>query len=197
VLIFDEIQSGMGRTGKVFACEHSGVVPDMICTAKSLGAGFPISATIGRAEIMDAPHLGGVGGTYTGNPIACVAAYEAVKIISSPEFLAKADRVGEQMRKTMDAWKKKYPLVGDSRGVGAMRLVEFVKDKKTKEPDIDLTLEIIKDAVSQGLLLIRAGLYSNCIRFLPPLVITRDQLAEGLDIMEAAIRRAHEKRGLI
>ncbi len=197
VLIFDEIQSGMGRTGKVFACEHTGVVPDIICTAKSMGAGFPISATVGRAEIMDAPHLGGVGGTYTGSPIAAVAALEAVKIISSPEFLAKADRVGEQMRKAMDGWKKKYPLVGDARGVGAMRLVEFVKDKKTKEPDVDLTLEVIKDAVSHGLLLIRAGLYSNCIRFLPPLVITKDQLAEGLEIIEDAIRRAHEKRGLI
>jgi 4-aminobutyrate aminotransferase/(S)-3-amino-2-methylpropionate transaminase len=197
VLIFDEIQSGMGRTGKVFACEHAGVVPDIICTAKSMGAGFPISATVGRAEIMDAPHLGGVGGTYTGSPIAAVAAYEAVKIISSPEFLAKADRVGEQMRKAMDGWKKKYPLVGDARGVGAMRLVEFVKDKKTKEPDVDLTLEVIKDAVSQGLLLIRAGLYSNCIRFLPPLVITKDQLTEGLEIIENAIRKAHEKRGLI
>jgi 4-aminobutyrate aminotransferase / (S)-3-amino-2-methylpropionate transaminase / 5-aminovalerate transaminase len=196
VLIFDEIQSGMGRTGKVFACEHTGVVPDIICTAKSLGAGFPISATIGRAEIMDAPHLGGVGGTYTGNPIACVAALEAVKIIADPAFLAKADRLGKQMRKAMDGWQKKYALVGDARGIGAMCLVEFVKDKKTKEPDLDVTLEIIKDAVSQGLLLIRAGLYSNCIRFLPPSVMTRDQMAEGLEIMENAIRSAHEKRGL-
>lgn len=197
VLIFDEIQSGMGRTGKVFACEHTGVIPDIITTAKSLGAGFPIAATIGRAEIMDAPHLGGVGGTYTGNPIACTAAYEAVKIISSPEFLAKTERLGEQMRKAMDGWKKKYALVGDVRGVGAMRIVEFVKDKSTKEPDIDITLEIIKDAVAQGLLLIRAGLFSNCIRFLPPNVMTRDQMAEGLDILEGAIHRAHEKRGLV
>lgn len=195
VLIFDEIQSGMGRTGKVFACEHTGVVPDIIVTAKSLGAGLPISATVGRAEILDAPHLGGVGGTYTGNPIACVAAIEALKIISSPEFLAKTERLGEQMRKTFEAWKKKYPLLGDARGVGAMRLIEFVKDKKSKEPDADLTLEIIKDAVASGLLLIRAGLYSNCIRFLPPHVITRDQLNEGLEIMENAIRKAHLKRG--
>jgi 4-aminobutyrate aminotransferase / (S)-3-amino-2-methylpropionate transaminase / 5-aminovalerate transaminase len=196
VLIFDEIQSGMGRTGKVFACEHFGIVPDIITTAKSLGAGFPIAATVGRAEIMDAPHLGGVGGTYTGNPIACVAAIEALKIISSPQFLNKTNKLGEQMRKTFDAWKKKYPLVGDARGVGAMRIVEFVKDKNTKEPDADLTLEIIKDAVAQGLLLIRAGLYSNCIRFLPPNVITKDQMAEGLEIIEGAIRRAHEKRGI-
>jgi 4-aminobutyrate aminotransferase/(S)-3-amino-2-methylpropionate transaminase len=197
VLIFDEIQSGMGRTGKVFACEHSGVVPDMITTAKSLGAGFPIAAVVGKAEIMDAPHLGGVGGTYSGSPVACAAAIEAVKIISSPEFLAKAENVGNQIRKTLEGWKKKYPLVGDVRGLGAMRLVEFVKDRKSREPDPDLTLEIIRDAVSNGILLIRAGLYSNCIRLLPPLVITRNQLAEGLSVLEAAIRRAHEKRGLL
>ena len=197
VLIFDEIQSGMGRTGKVFACEHSGVVPDMITTAKSLGAGFPIAAVVGKAEIMDAPHLGGVGGTYSGSPVACAAAIEAVKIISSPEFLAKAENVGNQIRKTLEGWKKKYPLVGDVRGLGAMRLVEFVKDRKSREPDPDLTLEIIRDAVSNGILLIRAGLYSNCIRLLPPLVITRNQLAEGLSVLEAAIHRAHEKRGLL
>ncbi|MFM8488136.1 MAG: aspartate aminotransferase family protein, partial [Bacteroidota bacterium] len=197
VLIFDEIQSGMGRTGKIFACEHAGVVPDMITTAKSLGAGFPIAAVVGKAEIMDAPHLGGVGGTYSGSPVACAAAIEAVKIISSPEFLAKAESVGNQIRRTLADWKKKYPLVGDVRGLGAMRLVEFVKDRKSREPDPDLTLEIIRDAVSNGILLIRAGLYSNCIRLLPPLVITRNQLTEGLSVLEAAIRRAHEKRGLL
>jgi 4-aminobutyrate aminotransferase/(S)-3-amino-2-methylpropionate transaminase len=197
VLIFDEIQSGMGRTGKVFACEHSGVVPDMITTAKSLGAGFPIAAVVGKAEIMDAPHLGGVGGTYSGSPVACAAAIEAVKIISSHEFLLKAESVGNQIRRTLESWKKQYPLVGDVRGLGAMRLVEFVKDRKSREPDPDLTLEIIRDAVSNGILLIRAGLYSNCIRLLPPLVITRSQLTEGLAVLEAAIRRAHEKRGLI
>jgi 4-aminobutyrate aminotransferase/(S)-3-amino-2-methylpropionate transaminase len=197
VLIFDEIQSGMGRTGKVFACEHAGVVPDMITTAKSLGAGFPIAALVGKAEILDAPHLGGVGGTYSGSPVACAAAIEAVKIISSPVFLAKAQNIGEQIRKRLETWKNRYPLVGDVRGLGAMRLVEFVKDKTSKEPDPDLTLEIIKDAVAHGILLIRAGLYSNCIRLLPPLVITKNQLNEGLGVLEAAIKRAHEKRGLI
>jgi 4-aminobutyrate aminotransferase/(S)-3-amino-2-methylpropionate transaminase len=120
----------MGRTGKIFACEHAGVVPDMITTAKSLGAGFPIAAVVGKAEIMDAPHLGGVGGTYSGSPVACAAAIEAVKIISSPEFLAKAESVGDQIRRTLADWKKKYPLVGDVRGLGAMRLVEFVKDRQ-------------------------------------------------------------------
>ena len=168
----------------------------MITTAKSMGAGMPIAALIGKAEIMDSPHPGGVGGTYGGSPVACVAAIEAVKTIISSGFQQKTERVGEQMRRTMDAWKKKYPLVGDVRGLGAMRLVEFVKDRQSKTPDPELTLEIIKDATAHGILLIRAGLYSNCIRLLPPLVITRNQLAEGLLVLEDAIRRAHEKRGL-
>ena len=197
VLIFDEIQSGMGRTGKLFACEHSGVVPDMITMAKSMGAGMPIAAVTGRSDIMDSVHLGGIGGTYSGSPVACAAAIEAVKMISSPEFLAKTNRVGEQTRKTLERWKKQYALVGDCRGIGAMRLVEFVKDKNSRTPDPDLTLEIIRDAVAHGIILIRAGLYSNCIRLLPPLVITQNQLTEGLQVLEDAIRRAHEKRGLI
>ncbi len=196
VLIFDEIQCGMGRTGKLFACQHHGIAPDMITIAKSMGAGMPIAAVTGRAEIMDTIHPGGVGGTYSGSPIACAAAIEAVKTLSSPEFQRKTEQMGEQMRKIMETWRK-YPLVGDVRGVGAMRLVEFVKDKKSKEPDPDLTLEIIKHAVANGILLIRAGLYSNCIRLLPPLVITKNQLKEGMEVLENAIRVAHEKRGLI
>lgn len=197
VLIFDEIQCGMGRTGKLWACDHAGVVPDLITTAKSMGAGMPIAALIGKAEILDAPHPGGVGGTYGGSPVACVAAIEAVKTIISTGFQQKTERVGEQMRRTLEGWKKKYSCIGDVRGLGAMRLVEFVKDRQTKEPDPELTLEIIKDATAHGILLIRAGLYSNCIRLLPPLVITRNQLAEGLQVLEDAIRRAHEKRGLV
>ena len=194
VLIFDEIQAGASRTGKFFSCEHSGVVPDLICMAKSIGAGMPISAVTGRAEIIDAPHLGGVGGTYGGNPLACVAAIEAVKILSSKEFLQRTNQVGELIRTTLENWKAKYKFIGDVRGVGAMRLVEFVKDRETKEPDPDLTLEIIRDAVSHGMLLIRAGLFSNCIRLLPPMVMTDEQLQEGLQVLEDAIARAHEKR---
>ena len=158
---------------------------------------MPIAALIGKAEILDAPHPGGVGGTYGGSPVACVAAIEAVKTIISSGFQQKTERVGEQMRRTLEGWKKKYSCIGDVRGLGAMRLVEFVKDRQTKEPDPELTLEIIKDATAHGILLIRAGLYSNCIRLLPPLVITRNQLAEGLQVLEDAIRRAHEKRGLV
>jgi len=194
VLIFDEIQAGASRTGKFFSCEHSGVIPDLICMAKSIGAGMPISAVTGRAEIIDAPHLGGVGGTYGGNPLACVAAIEAVKILSSKEFLKRTNEVGELIRTTLENWKSKYKFIGDVRGVGAMRLVEFVKDGATKEPDADLTLEIIRDAVSHGILLIRAGLFSNCIRLLPPIAMSDDQLREGLDVLESAIAAAHAKR---
>ncbi|MCY7410396.1 MAG: aminotransferase class III-fold pyridoxal phosphate-dependent enzyme, partial [Chitinophagales bacterium] len=194
VLIFDEIQCGAARTGKFFASEHSNVTADIYCLAKSIGAGMPISAITGKAEILDAPHLGGVGGTYGGNPIACVAAIEAVKILASKEFLLRVNEVGELIRKTLEEWKSKYKFVGDVRGVGAMRLIEFVKDKSTKEPDADLTLEIIRDAVAHGVLMIRAGLFSNCIRLLPPIVMTDEQLKEGLQVLEDAIARAHEKR---
>ena len=197
VFIADEIQCGAGRTGKFFAVEHSGVIPDIIVSAKSIGAGMPISAITGKAEILDAPHLGGVGGTYGGSPVACVAAIEAINIIKSPAFLERVNHVGEIIRTTLELWKDKYPLIGDVRGIGAMRLVEFVKDRDTREPDADVTLEIIRDAVAHGLLMIRAGLFSNCIRLLPPIVITDEQLAEGLQVLEDAIARAQEKRAVI
>ncbi len=194
VLIFDEIQCGAGRTGKLFACEHVDVVPDIICMAKSIGAGMPISAITGKAEIIDAPHLGGVGGTYGGNPLACVAAIAALKILSSDSFLARVNHVGNLITSTLNNWKNKYACIGDVRGLGAMLLVEFVKDRNTKEPDVEIAMEIIKDAVSHGIILIRAGLYSNCIRLLPPIVMTDEQLAEGLQVLENAIQRAQEKR---
>ncbi|HWK05206.1 MAG TPA: aspartate aminotransferase family protein [Puia sp.] len=190
VFVADEIQCGAARTGKLFAVEHSGVIPDIIVSAKSIGAGMPISAVTGKAVIMDAPHLGGVGGTYGGSPVACVAAIEALKILSTPSFLQRSVEVGEIIRTTLEKWKEQYPCIGDVRGLGAMRLVEFVKDRDTREPDADLTLKVIKDAVAHGLILIRAGLYSNCIRLLPPIVITDDQLLEGLAVLEAAIARA-------
>jgi 4-aminobutyrate aminotransferase/(S)-3-amino-2-methylpropionate transaminase len=195
VMIADEIQSGSGRTGKLFAIEHTGVVPDIITIAKSLGAGMPISAVVGKAEIMDCTHLGGVGGTYGGSPVAAVAAIESLKILSSKEFLDRATHVGNLIKSTLDAWKEKYAMIGDVRATGAMCIVEFVKDKNTKEPDMELPLEVLKDAVAHGIILIRAGLYSNCIRLLPPIVMTDEQLHEGLQVLEDAIARAHEKRG--
>lgn len=195
VMIADEIQSGSGRTGKLFAIEHTGAVPDIITTAKSLGAGMPISAVVGKAEIMDCTHLGGIGGTYGGSPVAAVAAIESLKILSSKEFLDRATHVGNLIKSTLDTWKEKFALVGDVRATGAMCLVEFVKDKSSKEPDLEIPLEILKDAVAHGIILIRAGLYSNCIRLLPPIVMTDEQLHEGLQVLEDAIARAHEKRG--
>ncbi len=188
VMIADEIQSGMGRTGKLFAIEHYGIVPDLITTAKSLGAGMPISAVTGRAEIMDAPHRGGVGGTYGGNPLACVAAIEAVNTIRQPSFLRRAEAIGPMLKETLLGWKERFPLIGDVRGLGPMMLIELVKDRATKEPARDETLQIIRRAVSKGLIVIRAGLHSNCIRFMPPLIITDEQLAEGLSILETAIQ---------
>lgn len=189
VLIFDEIQCGMGRTGKLFACQHFDIYPDIITTAKSLGAGMPISAIVGKSEIMDCTHLGAIGGTYGGSPVACAAAIEAVKKINSEAFLSRAEEIGNKMRERMNTWVEKYDFVGAVRGLGPMLVVEFVKDKDSKTPDADLTLKIIKDAVAQGIILIRAGLYSNCIRLLPPLVITDEQLEEGLNILEGAISR--------
>jgi 4-aminobutyrate aminotransferase/(S)-3-amino-2-methylpropionate transaminase len=192
VMICDEIQSGFGRTGKLFALNHYNLAPDIITVAKSLGAGMPISATIGKAEIMDSVHLGGIGGTYGGAPVTCVAAIEVIKEMTSPDFMKRAEKVGAIMMARLEEWKKKYNIIGDVRGLGAMLLVEFVKDRKTKTPDPDLTLKIIKDAVANGIILIRAGLFSNCIRLLPPLVITQEELHEGLDVLEAAIARGQK-----
>ncbi len=193
VMIADEIQSGSGRTGKLFAIEHSDVVPDIITAAKSMGAGMPVSAVVGKAEIMDCTHLGGVGGTYSGSPVSAVAAIEALKILSSPEFLERATHVGELINSTMTAWKEKYPKIGDVRGLGAMQLIEFVKDRETKEPDMQTAMDVLKDAVTHGIILIRAGLYSNCIRLLPPIVMTDEQLLEGLQVLEDAIARVSAK----
>ncbi|MCS6991942.1 MAG: aspartate aminotransferase family protein [Chitinophagales bacterium] len=193
VLIFDEIQCGAGRTGKFFACEHSGVIPDMICMAKSIGSGLPISAVVGKAEIMDSPHPGGVGGTYGGSPLACVAALETIRQIASPTFLQRAQQIGAHLQQTLSTWKNRYRIIGDVRGLGAMQLIEFVRDGDPLKPDPEITLSIIRDAVAHGLLLIRAGLYSSCIRLLPPLVISDDQLHEGLAVLEAAIARAEKQ----
>jgi 4-aminobutyrate aminotransferase / (S)-3-amino-2-methylpropionate transaminase / 5-aminovalerate transaminase len=192
VMIADEVQTGFGRTGTLFAVEQLGVVPDVITMAKALGAGLPISATTGRAEIMDAPHLGGVGGTYGGSPLACVAAIEAVKLIRKPEFLAHARRIGDVIRQELVAIQKASKLVADVRGLGPMLLVELVTDHATKAPAAAHAIAIIKRAVSNGVVLIRAGLYSNCIRFMPPLTITEDEVREGLAVVREAITYVEE-----
>jgi 4-aminobutyrate aminotransferase/(S)-3-amino-2-methylpropionate transaminase len=185
VMIADEVQTGFGRTGTLFACEQLGVVPDVITTAKALGAGMPISATTGRAEIMDAPHLGGVGGTYGGAPVACAAAIAAIETIRQPAFLAHARRLGDVMREELE--KLRGPLVADVRGLGPMMLIELVSDA-AKTPAAAHALAVIKRSVANGVLLIRAGLYSNCVRFMPPLTITEEQLRAGLAVVADAIK---------
>jgi 4-aminobutyrate aminotransferase/(S)-3-amino-2-methylpropionate transaminase len=188
VMIADEVQCGMGRTGRLFAVEHYDLVPDLITIAKSLGAGMPIAAVTGRAEILDSAHLGGVGSTYGGSPVACAAAVEAVTMIRQPAFLAHARRLGDAMREEMESWKARWPMVGDVRGLGPMRLVEFVRDRGTKEPAApESTLQIVRLAVADGVIVMRAGLYSNCIRLLPPLTIPEDMLREGLGAIGQAI----------
>jgi 4-aminobutyrate aminotransferase/(S)-3-amino-2-methylpropionate transaminase len=195
VMIADEVQCGCGRTGRLFAVEHYGIVPDIIVTAKSLGAGMPIGAVTGRAEIMDSAHLGGIGSTYGGSPMVCVAALEALRMIRQPEFLAHANRLGGVMQEVLFSWKQRYPIVGDVRGLGPMMLVELVSDRETKTPLLpEDTLAIIRQAVSRGVVLIRAGVYSNCIRFLPPLNMPEDMLREALQAVGDSIELVAQEK---
>jgi 4-aminobutyrate aminotransferase / (S)-3-amino-2-methylpropionate transaminase / 5-aminovalerate transaminase len=188
VLVADEIQSGMGRTGKLWAIEHAGVVPDLVTSAKSLAAGMPLSAVVGRAEIMDAPHPGGLGGTYSGNPLACVAAIEAIDTIARPEFLQRSAEIGVRLRARLERIQASHPdLVGDVRGVGSMLVMELVRDPVTKEPWMEATAAVTAATLQRGVITIRSGLYSNCVRFLPPLVITDPQLDEALDVVEESV----------
>ena len=190
VFVADEIQSGMGRTGTVWAVEHSGVIPDLMTIAKSVAAGMPLSAVTGRAEMMDAPHPGGLGGTYSGNPLACVAALAAIDIVTQSEFLGHANRVGEALRARLEKIQAAHPdIVGDVRGVGPMLVMEIVSDAPSREPWMEGASAITTDTVANGVITIRAGLYSNCVRFLPPLDIPLDLLDEALDVVESAVDR--------
>jgi len=194
VLIADEVQCGSGRTGKLFAVEHYGIVPDLIVSAKSLGAGMPVGAVTGRAEIMDSAHLGGIGGTYGGSPVACAAAVAALNMIRQPEFLAQAVKLGETMREIMEDWKAKWPIVGDVRGLGPMLLTEFVADRESRTPlPAPQVVGIVRHAATHGVILMRAGLFSNCIRFLPPLNMPLDMVVEALTIVGEAIGAASEQ----
>ncbi|MBL8155895.1 MAG: 4-aminobutyrate--2-oxoglutarate transaminase [Anaerolineae bacterium] len=188
VYVADEVQCGFGRTGKLFAVEHYGIAPDLLCTAKSLAAGMPLAAVTGRAEIMDGPHPGGLGGTYSGNPLACVAAVEAIHMIRQPEFLDRANQIGGLLRETLLDLQAEISLIGDVRGLGPMMLMELVKDRAAKTPASDETLQVTQECFKRGLIAIRAGLYSNCIRFLPPLNITDEQVHEGMGIIAEALR---------
>ena len=192
VMIADEVQTGFGRTGTLFAVEQAGIEPDIITMAKALGAGMPISATTGRAEMMDAPHLGGVGGTYGGAPVACAAAIAAIEMIRQPAFLAHARAIGEVMRGELERMQAASRMIGDIRGLGPMMLIELVTDRESKAPAAAHALAVIKRAVGNGVVLIRAGLYSNCVRFMPPLTISEAELREGLAVVGEAIRHVEE-----
>ncbi|MGI9048873.1 MAG: 4-aminobutyrate--2-oxoglutarate transaminase [Rubrobacteraceae bacterium] len=188
VLIVDEVQTGFGRTGKMFAIEHSGIVPDLLTTAKSLGGGMPIAGITGKAEIMDAVHVGGLGTTFGGNPLACAAALAVLEALEEEDLLARADVVGERIMGAMRELGEKHPFVGDVRGRGPMAAMELVKDAgMTKEPDKGRTNRIVEVALQEGLLLLTAGQYSNVIRTLAPLSISDDELEEGLEILRHAV----------
>lgn len=188
VLIVDEVQTGFGRTGKMFAIEHSGVEPDIMTTAKSMGGGLPIAGVTGRAEIMDSVHAGGLGTTYGGNPIACAAALAVLETFEEEDLLAKANVLGEKVIGAMREIQAKHPdFVGDVRGKGPMAAMEFVTDAETKTPDKERNAKVVQAALQEGLLLLTAGQYGNCIRTLMPLNIADDELEEGLAILGRAV----------
>jgi 4-aminobutyrate aminotransferase / (S)-3-amino-2-methylpropionate transaminase / 5-aminovalerate transaminase len=183
VFIADEIQSGMGRTGKMFAIEHWKVEPDLITSAKSLAAGMPLSAVIGRSEMMNAPHVGGLGGTYGGNPVSCSAALAVLDIFEEENLLQKAEALGEKVRRRFDQFKQEFEIIGDVRGKGPMLALELVKDRATKQPAADEAKALVKACHEKGLILLSCGNFGNVIRTLMPLVITEEQLERGLSIL--------------
>ncbi|MEW2545697.1 4-aminobutyrate--2-oxoglutarate transaminase [Streptomyces sp. NPDC047002] len=187
VFVADEIQSGFCRTGQWFACEDEGVVPDLITTAKGIAGGLPLAAVTGRAEIMDAAHPSGLGGTYGGNPVACAAALGAIETMKELDLPARARRIEEVMKGRLSAMAGKYDVIGDVRGRGAMIAVELVEDRATKKPAPEAAAALAKACHQEGLLVLTCGTYGNVLRFLPPLVIGEDLLAEGLDILEQAL----------
>jgi 4-aminobutyrate aminotransferase/4-aminobutyrate aminotransferase/(S)-3-amino-2-methylpropionate transaminase len=190
VLIADEVQGGIGRTGKMFSIEHSGVVPDLIAVAKGLGGGLPLSGVIGRATIMDAAHAGGLGGTYGGNPVSIAAAHAVLDVIEAEELFARSARIGQRMRARIDALAQEIPAIGDVRGLGAMVAFELVKDRKGKEPDAPLTASILAQAEKRGLVLLSCGVSANVVRLLAPLTIPDALLEEGLQILAESVRAA-------
>ncbi len=188
VLIADEVQTGFGRTGAMFACEHFGIEPDLITLAKSMSAGFPLAAVVGRAPIMDAIPPGGVGGTFAGNPVACAAALQAMTIIEQAVTSGAAERLGARLRTRLDRLATEFPVIGEVRGLGAMQAIELVRDRTTKDPASTETTNIVRRARDRGLLLFPAGTYGNVLRFLMPITTSSEVLDEGLDVLEQTLR---------
>ncbi|HEY7289218.1 MAG TPA: 4-aminobutyrate--2-oxoglutarate transaminase [Vicinamibacterales bacterium] len=188
LLIADEVQTGFGRTGRLFACEHEGVEPDLLVTAKSLAAGLPLAAVVGRAELMDGPIEGGLGGTYGGNPLACAAAHAVLDLFESGELLRRSESIGAQIEARAREWARSSALIGDIRRLGAMVGLELVVNRETREPAKHETEDIVRLAYQRGVLLIPSGTFGNVIRFLTPLSIADDELREGLDVLASCFQ---------
>ena len=190
VLVVDEVQTGFGRTGRMFAIEHYPVEPDIVVTAKSIAAGLPLSGVLGRAEVMDAASDSAIGGTYVGNPVAQAAALAVLDVIEEEGLLERAVGLGEAIRARMVGWQERFEQIGDVRGLGAMLAIELVHDRSTKDPAPELASAVVQHAAENGLLLLTAGIYSNCIRVLVPLVIGDAELDEALEVWEHALEHA-------
>jgi 4-aminobutyrate aminotransferase/(S)-3-amino-2-methylpropionate transaminase len=195
VLIADEVQTGCGRTGRFLASEHWGIEPDLVTLAKAMGAGYPISAVVGRAELMDAPGPSAIGGTYIGNPVACAAANAVLEVIEEEGLLERAGHLGKMIRERWEEIARDIPAVGEIRGVGAMVGVEMVEDRDSREPATEFVSRLIGNAAQRGVVAVSCGIYKNVVRHLVPLVITDEELEEGLDILAEAAAAALEKRG--
>ncbi len=190
VMVADEVQTGFGRTGRLFAMEHSGVVPDLVTMAKSLAGGLPLSAVVGRAELFDSVQRGGLGGTFGGNPLACAAAMAVLDMMERNNLPARAEALGERIGERLQAWRRRYPdRIGDVRGLGAMKAVELVTDAGTKAPEADVAAAWTAASLEEGVIVLTAGVRGNVVRLLPPLVITDAELDEALDRMERALHR--------
>jgi 4-aminobutyrate aminotransferase/(S)-3-amino-2-methylpropionate transaminase len=187
-LVMDEVQSGAGRTGKFLATEHwDGVEPDVVTMAKSLAGGMPLSAITGRADIMSKPHVGGLGGTYAGNPLSCKAALAVLEVLFADGLLQKGAELGDKVRGRLEEMQSKYEIIGEVRGKGAMLGLELVKDRESKEPATDETKKLTQICFDKGLIILSCGKYGNVIRTLMPLVITDEQLEKGMQILEEGL----------
>jgi 4-aminobutyrate aminotransferase / (S)-3-amino-2-methylpropionate transaminase / 5-aminovalerate transaminase len=194
LFIADEVQSGFGRTGALFASERHGIEPDIIVTAKSIGGGLPLAAITGRAEIMDAPGPGGLGGTFAGNPVACEAALAVLDMFEQQDLNARANELGDHFLKRAREWQKRWPMIGEVRGLGAMQALELVQSPDKREPAAEETKQITQYCYEHGVITISAGSYGNVIRLLMPLVITDAQMTEALDVLEGALKTVYEKK---
>jgi len=197
LFIADEVQSGFGRTGAMFASERYGIEPDILVTAKSLGGGLPLAAVTGRAEIMDAPGPGGLGGTFAGNPLSCAAALAVLDLFEHEDLLTRANELGDQFQRRAREWQRRWPIVGDVRGLGGMQAIELVQSQETKAPATEETKRITQYCYEHGLIMITAGTYSNVIRVLVPFVATKGQIDEGLDVLESALAKVCDKKDAI